>query len=109
METLPNWFWILYYLFLLITLGTAIFSIVKRKMTNLAMIAIIFTIIIPIITLANSIGRAEGTNEFEHILSQFQQGAVWSIIAIIGYIFLLVWWILFLFKLKRGDGSRVSS
>lgn len=102
METLPNWFWILYYLLLLITLGTAIFSVVKRKMTNLSMVAIVFTIIIPIITLANSMGRVEGMNEFAHIVSQIQQGALWSMIAIIGYLFLLVWWILFLFKLKRG-------
>ena len=78
-------------------------------MTNLSMIAIVFSIIIPIITLVNSIGRVEGINEYDHILNQLQQGALWSIIAIIGHLYLLVWWILFLFKLKRGDGSIVSS
>lgn len=32
-ETLPNWVWIIYYTFILATLGTAIVSIVKKKLT----------------------------------------------------------------------------
>lgn len=97
-ETLPNWFWVLNYLFLLTTLGTTIFSFTKRKIKGLSIVAIAVTITIPLISLINSIGRAEGMNEFEHLVSQLQQGAIWSIFVIIGYLFLLVWWILFLFK-----------
>ncbi|WP_438824948.1 hypothetical protein [Bacillus sp. JJ722] len=99
-ETLPNWFWAIYYLFLLTTLGTAIFSVVKKKHQRLSILAIVFTISIPIVSLINSIGRAEGMNEFEHLVSQLQQGAIWSIFTIIGYLFLLVCWVLFLFKSK---------
>ncbi|MFJ8260976.1 hypothetical protein ACIQ4I_03310 [Rummeliibacillus sp. NPDC094406] len=99
-ETLPNWFWAIYYLFLLATLGTAIFSVVKRKMKGLSVIAIVFTLTVPIVSLVNSIGRAEGRNEFEHLVSQLQQGAIWSVFVIIGYLFLLVWWVLFLSKSK---------
>ncbi|WP_062106665.1 hypothetical protein [Bacillus niameyensis] len=95
-KTLPHWFWVLYYLFFLATLGAAIFSIVKNKGKVMAFIAIIFTVSIPIISLINSIGRAEGSNEFEHLVSQLQQGAVWSVFTAIGYLFLLVWWVLFL-------------
>ncbi len=29
-------------------------------------------------------------NEFEHLVSQLQQGAIWSVFTIIGYLFLLL-------------------
>lgn len=67
-------------------------------MKGLSIVAIVITITIPIISLINSIGRAEGRNEFEYLVSQLQQGAIWSFFVIIGYLFLLVWWALFLFK-----------
>ncbi|QHA90863.1 hypothetical protein [Bacillus sp. N1-1] len=97
-DTLPSWFWVIYYLFLLTTLGTTIYSVVKRKMKGLSIVAILFTVTVPIIVLINSIGRAEGMNEFEHLVSQLQQGAIWSYFTSIGYLFLLLWWVLFLFK-----------
>ena len=97
-ETLPYWFWALYYLFLLTTLLIAISCARKRKMKGLAVTAIVFTLIIPIVSLINSIGRVEGMNEFEHLVSQFHQGASWSVFVMIGYLFILVWWILLIFR-----------
>ncbi|MEC1184429.1 hypothetical protein [Bacillus altitudinis] len=108
-ETLPNWFWALYYLFFLTTLGTAIFSVVKNKHSGLSILTIVFTVTIPMISLINSIGRVEGMNEFEHLFSQLRQGAVWSIFTVIGYIFLLVWWVLILFKSKSKNKGIVSN
>lgn len=99
-ETLPNWFWVLYYLFFLVTLGTAIFHVGKKRHRGFSLIAIVFTFTIPFNSLINSIGRLEGMNEFEHLFSQLQQGAIWSIFTIIGYIFLLVWWLLIIIKNK---------
>lgn len=104
-ETLPNWFWVLYYLFLLATLGTTIYCIVKKKGKILSFVTLMFTVTIPIIFLINSIGRTEGMNEFEHLISQLQQGAIWSIFTIVGYLFLLVWWALF--PLKSKDKIKV--
>lgn len=109
LETLPDWFWALYYLFFLATLGTAIFSVVKNKHRGLSILTIGFTVTIPIISLINSIGRVEGMNEFEHLFSQLRQGAVWSIFTVIGYIFLLVWWVLILFKSKSKNKGIVSN
>lgn len=109
LETLPDWFWALYYLFFLATLGTAIFSVVKNKQRGLSILTIVFTVTIPIISLINSIGRVEGMNEFEHLFSQLRQGAVWSIFTVIGYIFLLVWWVLILFKSKSKNKVIVSN
>ncbi|WP_018393198.1 MULTISPECIES: hypothetical protein [Bacillaceae] len=42
-ETIPDWVWMIYYLFLLATLGTAIFSVIRKKMIGLSIIAIVLT------------------------------------------------------------------
>ena len=97
-ETLHDWFWTLYYLFFLATLGTAIYSVVKKRRRGLSILVIVITVTVPIISLLNSIGRVEGMDEFEHLFSQLQQGTVWSILTVIGYVFLLVWWGLILIK-----------
>ncbi|MFD2212127.1 hypothetical protein [Metabacillus endolithicus] len=99
-ETLPSWFWAVYYLFLLITLVAAIFSVLKRVNKSLSILGILITFSLPIIGLVNSIGRAEGMNEFEHLVSQIQQGAMWSIFTLIGFMFLFLWWVLFLRNIK---------
>jgi len=102
-ETLPNWFWVLYYLFLLTTLVTAVFIVIRKKIRSLSMVAIVFTVTIPITGLINSIGRAEGINEYEHLISQLQQGEIWSMHIILGNLFLLLWWVLFLLKIKSKN------
>ncbi|HZG15393.1 MAG TPA: hypothetical protein VE710_10260 [Candidatus Bathyarchaeia archaeon] len=109
-ETLPKWFWAIYYLFLATTFGTAIFSLIKMKMKmkSLSIVAIAFTVTVPIISLINSIGRSEGMNEFEHFVSQLQQGSFWTIFAITGYLYVIVWWALFFRKSKANDQSTFS-
>ena len=99
-ESLPGWFWIIYYLFLFITLGALIFSLIRKRNIGMSFISIIFVITVPIMSLLNSIGRGEGLNEFEHLFSQLQQGAIWSHYVVVGYLFLLVWWFVFLFSNK---------
>ncbi|WP_164669771.1 hypothetical protein [Virgibacillus doumboii] len=101
METLPNWFWIIYCLLLLTTLITAIYSFAKKKMEGFSILAIVITVTVPVVSLINSIGRTEGMNEFEHLVSQLQQGAIWSVFVVLGYLFLLLWWISFLLKVKE--------
>ncbi|SES18716.1 hypothetical protein SAMN04487944_12274 [Gracilibacillus ureilyticus] len=94
-ETLPNWFWAIYYLFLLTTFVSAIISITKKKRIYRSILAILFAVIIPVVSVINSVDRAENMNEFEHLVSQFQNGAIWSVFTIIGYLFLIVWWMTF--------------
>ncbi|MDQ0226119.1 hypothetical protein [Metabacillus niabensis] len=98
LETLPNWFWAIYYFILITTLAAGIYSIFRNKIRALSVLTIIFSLTVPIISFFNSIGRGEGMNEFEHFISQLQQGTLWSIYTIIGYIFIVVWWVLFLVK-----------
>ncbi|WP_134685165.1 hypothetical protein [Brevibacillus migulae] len=107
-ETLPNWFWVIYYLFLVTTFGTAIFSIIKMNMKSWSIAAIAFTVTVPIISLIKSIGRAEGMNEYEHFVSHLQQGSVWTIFALTGYVYLFVWWALFFLKSKANPQATCS-
>lgn len=100
-ETLQSLFWVMYYLLLFITLGVAVCSLIKKRIKGLSIIAVVFAITVPIISMLSSIGREEGLNELEHLVNQLQQGAVWSIYVVIGYLYLLVWWLLFLSKNKK--------
>lgn len=97
---LPNWFWTIYHLFLLITFMTSIFSMIRGKMVVLSTLAMIFTITIPLIGFVNSIGREEGMNEFQYLAIQLQNGTIWSVISVLEYLFLFIWWMLFLVKIR---------
>lgn len=99
-ETLPNWIWFFYYLFLLTTLGAAIFCVDQNKIKGFSIVTIVFTITVPIVSMINSIERMEGLNEFQHLVNQLQQGAYWSFYTLIGFLFLLVWWVIVLSKNK---------
>lgn len=89
-ETLPSWVWVFYYLFLFLTLGIGISNVIRKKMLGLSVIAIFLTITVPIISMLNSIGRAKGMNEFEHLITQLQQGSIWSIYAVLGFLYIAV-------------------
>lgn len=89
-ETLPSWIWVFFYLCLFLTLGTAIFNVIRKRMLGLSIIAIILTITVPMISIFNSIGRVEGMNEFEHLVAQLQQGSVWSIYTVFGFLFIAI-------------------
>lgn len=47
-ETLPAWFWAVYYLFFIITLSTAIFYVKRKRMVSLSTVAIGLSIVVPI-------------------------------------------------------------
>lgn len=107
-ETLPGWFWIIYYLFLFITLGASVFSLIRKIHIKITIITIIFVITIPIVSLINSIGRNEGLNEFNHLFNQIQQGTLWSIYVVIGYLFLFIWWFVFISSNKNNKFKSKS-
>ncbi|RAS76658.1 hypothetical protein [Priestia endophytica] len=108
-ETLPNWFWFMYYLFLLLTLGTAILSMLKRKKVFLCLCTIVSTITFPIISLINTIGRAASTNELEHLLAHLQHGEIWAWYVVGAYLLIFTWWIVFFIKNNTFLNRRVNS
>jgi hypothetical protein len=105
-ETLPSWIWTVYYIFFIITLGTAIFHIVKKDKKRWSVGVVVFTITVPIVSLVSSFGRAEGMNEFDYLVSQLHQGAAWSIFVVIGNLFLIGWWGITLFKNRLINSSH---
>ncbi len=94
--TLPNWFWILSYAVLIITLSISMFSIIRRIYTGLSLINLVAVITTPFVHFTGSIGRPGGLNEFEHLFNHLIQGNLWAIYVSIGYIFILFWCVLFI-------------
>ncbi|MEE1130961.1 MAG: hypothetical protein UHX00_04935 [Caryophanon sp.] len=92
METLPGWFWILYYAFLLLTLLTAIICLVKWQRGAASAFVIILTLAIPIVTFVNAIGRFEHMNEWQYFVHALSHGAIWATFVTISYGCLAVWW-----------------
>ncbi|WP_077212160.1 hypothetical protein [Bacillus dakarensis] len=99
-ETLPSWFWAMYYLFLLVTLGLAIVNTIKKKFYRLSVMAIMLCIMVPVVSMMNSVDRAKGMNEMDHLAAQLQQGSIWSIFAAAGFTYLCGYWVYFIMKRK---------
>lgn len=100
-ETLPSWIWVIFYLFIFTTLGIAIRNVIRKKMISLSIGTILLTITIPLTGTLNSIGRHSGVNEFQHLISELQQGAIWTIYIFIGLLYLLAYWGMFVVKNKK--------
>jgi hypothetical protein len=96
METLPNWFWMIYYLIILLTLVSGIINWVRRIYSPLAAITIILSLLIPLVGFLYSIGRPEGVNEFEYVMAQFQMRNIWSAFIVFVHIYFIIWGFIFL-------------
>jgi hypothetical protein len=70
-------------------------------MKSYSIITIIDAVSIPITGVINSIDRAAGYNEFEHLVVHLQQGSNWAIYLLIAHFYLLVWWVLFFVKRRN--------
>ena len=107
-NTLPPWFWIAYYLFLAVTIGVAIYNLSNRKSIRLSLLVIWVSITAPIVSILNSIVAPAELNEYQHLVSELQQGALWAWYACSGYLFLAVWWILLLLKIITRQKKVVT-
>jgi hypothetical protein len=105
-ETLPQWFWLLYYSLMLFTFVSAFFSIKKQQDIWRAMITIFVTLSIPVVGSVNGIYRGENQNELEQWLSDLGKGELWALYLLFGYIYLIVWWGSLI--RKRKNAGRVS-
>jgi hypothetical protein len=95
-ETLPDWFWFVYYLFFFTSFGTALSCLVKRRRISFAFLVFILVFTIPVLGLLNGIERGPDLNEAEHLLQSLLKGEIWSIYIAAGYVALLIWWIFFI-------------
>lgn len=107
--SLPTWFWIVYHAFLLAITISTIFSIFKGKQKLFSSLSLILTLIIPIIVIINSIERDINQNEWEHLILHLQQGELWTIFAIFGHLFILMWFIWFLKMMITRNPKTIAN
>ena len=100
-ESMPKWFWAIYYLFLISSLTIALIAFKQNNNKTFSILAILFAITIPLIGILNSIERTQGINEFEYLFIQLQKGSLWAIYSILGYLYLFIFYILTFVKSRK--------
>ncbi|WP_054704299.1 hypothetical protein [Bacillus sp. JCM 19041] len=100
-ETLPGWVWLIYYLVIIVTFVMAIRSILRNKMRRLSFAVVLFSISVPILLFINSIERDKEMTEFDHFVAELQAGTLWTILSMLGYGVILVWWLLLPFVRRK--------
>ncbi|RNB93062.1 hypothetical protein EDM60_24560 [Brevibacillus parabrevis] len=88
---MPGWFWAIYYLFFLIPAGTAVFCLARKKNKRMSVAAMLLALLLPVVSLWKSIGRAEEMDEFEHFVMELLQGSLWAVFVLASYVFLFAW------------------
>jgi len=100
-ESMPNWFWAIYYLFLISSLTIALIAFKQNNNKTFSILAILFAITIPLIGILNSIERTQGINEFEYLFIQLQKASLWAIYSVLGYLYLFIFCILTFVKSRK--------
>ncbi|PAV29764.1 hypothetical protein CIL05_10390 [Virgibacillus profundi] len=98
METLPGWFLIIFLMFLFLTFIISAICYARAVQTTISVIALILSLAIPLINLVFSAQRSGEMNGYEYLIAQLQDGNWWAILIIVGYVYLIVWWVLFINK-----------
>jgi hypothetical protein len=104
METLPAWFWLLFYAYFLASIMTSINALRKKRLISWSVLHICFMITIQPIGIVNAIERVDD-NEFEHFIRCLKNLELWSIYVLVGYVYSLFWWGLYFFINKRRTSS----
>ncbi|MCP1156676.1 MULTISPECIES: hypothetical protein [Bacillaceae] len=81
-ETMPGWFWAIYYSILFSSMVAAVYCIMKEQLKIPSVILIFFVLSVPIA----STERGPGINEMEYFIGQLQQGIGWTLFSLAGYL-----------------------
>ena len=101
METISDSFLITYLIIMGLTLITSTICYILGIQLTLSVIALILSLGIPLINLIFSSQRSGELNGYEYLISQFKEKDLWAIFIMVGYVYLLVWWILFAYRQIR--------
>ncbi len=91
METLPSSFLIIYGIFIITALITAIISNARDRLIPFAYMTIILSIGAPLFSFLYTVGRAANRNELEHLFHQIGEGRFTAIILLLCYVYLFFW------------------
>ncbi|WP_460148629.1 hypothetical protein [Priestia megaterium] len=97
-HSLPDWFWIIFYLAILLTIGLNIVFVIKRQysINSLVNLPLIFTLYITFFI--KSFSGDESLNEYQYLLKSIEDGAVWAIFVALGHLYFIIWWFIILKK-----------
>ncbi|RKQ33867.1 hypothetical protein [Oceanobacillus halophilus] len=90
MESMPAGFWVLYGIILSLVLISSIIYWVIRKFSPLAAIALIFSLLLPLISFVYTVQRTEGS-PYEYIMIQLQADHWLAIFIAVGYVYISIW------------------
>ncbi|AXI08636.1 hypothetical protein CUC15_06795 [Oceanobacillus zhaokaii] len=91
METLPNWFWIIYYIFLFFSLVTGLIGLVRQWLSTLSAFTISLSLLAPLVSFVYSIQRSSGVTELEYLIAQLKTGDLWAIFITVIFLYLIAW------------------
>ncbi|MEK4670747.1 hypothetical protein ABER68_10910 [Paenibacillus alvei] len=97
-ETLPNWVWLFYYLFIIATLAAALYNAMRKRKRALSVFTAIVTLITPFLSFLFALGRRDGLNEWEYIGIGFQEGSIWALTVTAVHLMIVAWWFFFFVK-----------
>lgn len=90
----------------IVTVPAAIFGLFRKKNIKKTIIVIV---VIALIEIFNNVHRnGRGPSEAEFFLSQLRQGSIWAILSLMGYLYLIYWWVTFLKRRKQNKKLTVG-
>lgn len=96
METLPQSFWVMYTIFFIVCLLMGIIYWVVQRYSAFAVIAIVMSLIIPLVAFIYFVQRPEDIHEYAYLKEQLKSGDNWAKFLSIGYLYLMGWLLLLL-------------
>src|SRR5699024_11645207 len=106
MESLSNWFLVLYLIFLFFSLITGLIGLIRQWFSNLSAITIVFSLLAPLASLIFVAQRPSNSTVYEYVLSQLQAGDLWAIFITVLFLYLFAC-NLFLFTLFIVNVVRI--
>ena len=91
MESLPNWFLVLYLIFLFFSLITGLIGLIRQWFSNLSAMTIVFSLLAPLASLIFVVQRPSNSTVYEYVLSQLQAGDLWAIFITVLFLYLIAW------------------
>lgn len=93
---MPSWVWVMYYLFLLLTLISAFYSCFRGRLLYWAYATIIVSLLVPIVGLLFRAQRTESVNELAYLFSQLGNGDIWAVLITLCLVYVGLWCVLFI-------------
>ncbi|MFC2947101.1 hypothetical protein [Virgibacillus sediminis] len=104
MESVPLSLWIIFCLFLLATLASAVYCIVRGRSLNLSYLTVVITLALPVISLLFAAQRPRDMTEWGYFWSQLVGGNILAVLILASLLYLGAWWL----RLFEGEKYVVA-